>query len=135
MAFSQYSLAGTFNRSGSLSNVEGTTTFPPRANALPLGSERILTIDGSQQVNGAQIVTWQWGFLARSKLNSLVTGYLGGWDVSSAPVTMVTRKRDGTFGTFNAYMHLPNADEDYEEPALGTLANLRIRFYVAGTAT
>lgn len=135
MPFSQYALAGTFNRSGSLSNVEGTLIYPPRANAVPLGTERLVMLDSSAQVNGAQVVTWQYGFLARSRLNSLVVGYLGSWDIPSAPVTMVTRKRDGTFGTFNAMMHLPLADEDYDEPALGTFTNVRIPFYIVGTGT
>lgn len=135
MPFSQYALAGTFNRSGSLSNVEGTLVYPPRANAVPLGSERIVTLDGAQQVNGAQIVEWRYGFLPKSRLNALVIGYIGSWDIPSAPVTMVTRKRDGSFGTFNAHMHLPLADEDYDEPALGTLTNVRIPFYIVGTAS
>lgn len=134
--YSQYSLAGTFDHSGSLSNVEGTTVVPPRAKPLPLGTERIITLDGSQQVNGAQIVVWQWGFLAKSRLNSLVTGYLGSWNIASAPVTMVTRKRDDTWGTFNAYMHLPIQGEDFEEPMIGgTVTDLRISFYVVGTGT
>lgn len=135
MPFSQYALAGTFNRSGSLSNIEGTTVFPPRAKPLSLGSERIVTLDGGAQVNGVQVVVWQWGFLDTSKLNSIVTGYLGSWDTPSAPVTMVTRKRDNTFGTFNAYLHLPLEGEDYEMPVLGTLTDVRLRFYVVGTAT
>lgn len=136
MTYSQYALAGTFNHSGSLSNIEGTTVYPPRATPLPLGTERIVLLDGSQQVNGAQIVEWRWGFLAKSRLNSIVTGYLGGWDVPSAPVTMVTRKRDDSFGTFNAYLHLPIEGEDFEQPMIGgTVTNLRLRFYVVGTGT
>jgi hypothetical protein len=135
MPFSQYALAGTFNRSGSLSNVEGTTVFPPRAKPVPLGTERIVLLDGSQQVNGAQVVTWQWGFLDKSKLDSLVTGYIGSYDIPSAPVTMVTRKRDNQFGTFNAHFHLPIEGEDYEMPVLGTVTDLHLRFYIVGTAT
>lgn len=136
MTYSQYALAGTFDHSGSLSNIEGTTAVPPRGTPLPLGAERIVLLDGSQQVNGAQIVEWRWGFLAKSKLNSIVTGYIGSWDIPSAPVTMVTRKRDDNWGTFNAYLHLPIQGEDFDEPMIGgTVTNLRLRFYVVGTAS
>lgn len=132
--YSQYALAGTFNKSGSLSNVEGTTVVPPRADPVPLGTEAVIALDGTQQVNGAQIVKWHWGFLPKSRLNSLITGYLGSWDIASAPVTMVTRKRDDTFGTFNAYMHLPIEGRDFEEPMRGgTVTDLSITFYVVGT--
>lgn len=134
--YSQYALAGTFNKSGSLSNIEGTTVTPPRATPLPLGSESIITLDGGKQVNGAQVVVWQWGFLSKARLNSIITGYLGSWDIPSAPVTMVTRKRDDTFGTFNAYLHLPVEGDDFDFPMIGsqgTVTNLKLRFYVVGT--
>lgn len=132
---SQYALAGSFNKSGSLSNIEGTTVFPPRVKPLPLGSERIVLLDGSQQVNGARVVIWQWGFLDKSKLDSIVTAYIGSYDIPSAPVTMVTRLRSNSFGTYNAQFHLPIEGEDYEMPVLGTVVDLRLRFYVTGTGT
>ena len=135
MTFAPFAIAGTFNFSASLVNIETITTFPPRATPLPLGSVDRVTLDGKLHVAGAQVVEWQFGYLAKSKLNSIVTTYIGGWDIASNDVTIVTLKRDETYGTFNARLHLPQRDKDYDQPTSGTVANLRLRFYVVGTAT
>lgn len=134
----QYAIGSGWNLpSGSLTNMELLTgvELPPRTapvNPFPITNP---VLSGSSQSQGRIDHVWEFSYMSYDALDTFIDTFLvsSGTLYENRQVTINTRRRDRgntTYARYNAYVHYPKAQDDYDIPASGgdKVENLRIRF-------
>lgn len=128
MPLYDYQIATGHNNTAGYANIENVVTYAPRAQRVGLPPVRRVTLDQRVHYNGVITITWSWEGMSQDDLDALVDDYVGDYDTPDAAVTIRTRKQDGTYDDYNAYLALPIEGEDYERVTSTKVRNLRITF-------
>lgn len=134
----QYSIGSGHNLPlGSLTNIELLVGFELPAKTAPVNPFPVenFVLSGNAQSQGRLDHVWEFTYLKYTALDTFIDNYLvsSGTLYSSRPVTIYTRKRDrgeNSYGRYNAYVHYPRPNQDYDvdDNPSDKVLNVRIRF-------
>lgn len=132
--------AGDFTNFEDIFATDGELYAPLR---VPLGSVTDKALDGWEVTDGFKIVELRqlgdpFGYSLHEELDDYIDLIFGGdWDLENAECTLRTQQRDGSYGYYNAYAHLPRLGTDYQHVDGDSryVRDLTLRFTILSTAT
>jgi len=102
--------------------------IPPASQPVNPYPNRVVALSGREYGDGVITHVWEFSTLPIAALEYLITTYLSGGTLASAPVTIYTRRHDrGVYARYNAYLTYPVPGEDYRYTRRHVL-DLRLRF-------
>lgn len=134
-----YAIAIGHDNTAGLQNIQTLIGTAPTTNSdqlVPLGSTQRKTLDQNVHTHGTKIIRWKFAAMSFEAFNTLIMTFLS-FEIENADVTLYTRRRDETFGYYNAVMHLPTLGRDYQEDTAvngsPAIRDLQLTFSIVST--